>query len=162
MSTKSKSASESTVSNGLILRGFRKQNKLTQTEIGSVVGRSSKTVGHWETGYHNIPESIISILNKKYKLGLVSTKSTKSSKSGSKSVSTRKPTRVKGSSYKSVESRVSSYIKNSGMKVSQFSNKYGLATAAVYRILNSVGEHYFSFKTLSKLAKDTDLNKLFR
>ena len=169
MATKSKTSSKSTVSNGLILRGFRKQNKLTQADIGSVVGRSNKTVGNWETGFRNIPASIVSILNKKYKLGLTSSTTSKSksskttsSKTTSSVSSTRSyKTRVRRNSKKSVESKFVSYIKSTGSKVYDFASKYNMATAGVYRIINGVGEHYLSFSTLSKLAKDTDLNKLF-
>lgn len=166
MATKSKSSSKSTVSNGLILRGFRKQNKLTQAQVGSVVGRTGKVVSKWETGVNNIPASIISILNKKYKLGLTtktSSKSTKTTTTTSSVSSTRSyKTRVRRNSAKSVESKFVSYIKSTGSKVYDFASKYNMATAGVYRIINGVGEHYLSFTTLKKLAKDTDLNKLFK
>ena len=67
-----KSSKSTTVSNGLLLKGFRKQNGFSQAYIGEIVGKNSRTVSSYEVGRHNMPSSVISILNKKYKLYEVS------------------------------------------------------------------------------------------
>lgn len=184
MAVKSKKSSKSTVSNGLILRGFRKQNKLTQAEIGTVVGRSGKTVGHWETGYHEIPESIVSILNKKYKLGLTTKSSKKTVKEVIDSVKTTKKVSNKKYNWnvksgkisrvisgKGLDTKVSNnsfagrfkaFIKSTGLTVAAFATKYGMSTAQIYRILNNDGTHYISTTSIKKIAKDTDIVKLFK
>lgn len=56
--------------NGQKLKGFRKQNKLTQSVIAEFVGKNYRTISSWESGKIAIPNSIISKLNKKYKLNL--------------------------------------------------------------------------------------------
>lgn len=59
--------------NGELLLGFRLQNKLTQTDIGNLVGKDKREVSKWEKGYRAIPQSIIDTLNKKYKIKLKKT-----------------------------------------------------------------------------------------
>lgn len=84
--------------NGEILLGFRKQNKMTQTELGNVVGKDKRDVSKWEKGYITIPQSIIETLNKKYRLKLSNTgKLMKSEKSVA--TSTVKEFEVKGSTF---------------------------------------------------------------
>lgn len=89
----------STSTNGQKIRGFRKQNKMSQSELGAIVGKSYRTVCSYELGTISVPNSVVSILNSKYKLGLKSSKSTKSSKSSSVKTSS-----VKTSSVKSTQS----------------------------------------------------------
>lgn len=59
--------------NGLLLLGFRKQNRMTQTELGLIVGKDKREVSHWEKGDRTIPQSIINLLNKKYRIRLKNT-----------------------------------------------------------------------------------------
>lgn len=89
------------VENGKKLRGFRKQNKITQLEISTIVGRSRRAVGFWEEGKTSIPSNIIKILNKKYNLKLKDTISTP--KSTTKTTKTTKSTKAVKST-KSVKS----------------------------------------------------------
>lgn len=192
MAVKSKKSSKSTISNGLILRGFRKQNKLTQADIASVVGKNKRTISSYEIGKINIPSSVISILNKKYKLGLTSTSKTTDSKSVKEVIDSVKTKSTKGTkttkynwdvksgkiskvrrsivgkglnvkvSKNSFSGRFQSFIKSTGLTVAEFSSKYHMSTAQIYRILNNNGTHYFSTTTIKKIAKDTDIVKLFK
>ena len=59
--------------NGLKLRGFRKQNGLSQSYIGEIVGKDFRTISRYELG-DAMPKSVIDILNKKYNLKLKSQK----------------------------------------------------------------------------------------
>ena len=147
----SKSTKTSTrTSNGLLLKGFRKQNGYSQADIAEVVGKNKRTVSSYEIGRFNMPSSVISILNKKYKLGLIdSSKTTKTTKSSKKS--------VKKSTF---TSRFTDFYKSTGLSVVSFCEKYGLSTASTYRILNGVGQHYFSVSQIANISKDTDFMKL--
>ena len=75
MKTKDKS-----VRNGLILKGFRKQNGITAKELGRSVNRADKTVYHWENG-RNIPKDILEKLSSIYGIKFNGVKSTKQNKS---------------------------------------------------------------------------------
>lgn len=180
-------------SNGLKLRGFRKQNKMTQAEVGASIGRNSRTISQYETAYRAIPDKIIAQLNAKYSLDLkpvvtydwdiktgkftVVKKSSKSSSTSKKSskVSSKKISSTKVSSVSSKKtsskaskrtstfnSRFTSFYKSTGLSVVEFSSKYSMSRAQVYRIFNNVGKHYLSSTTLSKLSKDTDIVSLFK
>ena len=151
----SKSSKSSKVSNGLILKGFRKQNKFSQAYIGEIVGKNKRTVSSYEVGRINMPSSVISILNKKYKLGLTSTTST-SSKTSSKAKSVKKSTK-KVSTF---SSRFTSFYESTGLNLKTFCSKYGLSPAAVSRIISDVGTHYFSTSQIAALSKDVDFIKL--
>lgn len=151
----SKSSKSSKVSNGLILKGFRKQNKFSQAYIGEIVGKNKRTVSSYEVGRINMPSSVISILNKKYKLGLTSTTST-SSKTSSKAKSVKKSTK-KVSTF---SSRFTSFYKSTGLNMKTFCSKYGLSPAAVARVISGVGTHYFSTSQIAALSKDVDFIKL--
>lgn len=148
-----KSSKSSTVSNGLLLRGFRKQNKFSQAYIGEIVGKNKRTVSSYEVGRINMPSSVISTLNKKYKLGLVdsSVKSSKSTSSKSSKKTTKKST---------FASRFNSFYKSTGLNMVSFCSKYGLSPAAVNRVINGVGSHYFSTTQIANINKDTDFIKL--
>ena len=151
----SKSSKSSKVSNGLILKGFRKQNKFSQAYIGEIVGKNKRTVSSYEVGRINMPSSVVSILNKKYKLGLTSTTST-SSKTSSKAKSVKKSTK-KVSTF---SSRFTSFYESTGLNLKTFCSKYGLSPAAVSRIISDVGTHYFSTSQITALSKDVDFIKL--
>lgn len=84
-----------TSTNGQKIRGFRKQNKMSQSELGAIVGKSYRTICSYELGTISVPNSVVSVLNSKYKLGLKSSKSTKSSKSSSVKTSSVKTSSVK-------------------------------------------------------------------
>ena len=154
----SKSSKSSKVSNGLILKGFRKQNKFSQAYIGEIVGKNKRTVSSYEVGRINMPSSVISILNKKYKLGLTSTASTTStsSKTSSKAKSVKKSTK-KVSTF---SSRFTSFYESTGLNLKTFCSKYGLSPAAVSRVISDVGTHYFSTSQIAALSKDVDFIKL--
>ena len=148
MSKSTKKSSK--VSNGLLLKGFRKQNGLTQAYIAEIVGKNKRTVSSYEIGKINMPSSVISTLNKKYKLGLTdstSTKSSKSSKKVTKKVST-------------FSSRFYDFYKSTGLNMVSFCSKYGLSPAAITRVINGVGKHYFSTSQIASLSKDVDFMKL--
>lgn len=174
-------------SNALKLRGFRKQNKMTQAEIGASIGRNSRTISQYETEYRAIPDKIIAQLNAKYSLDLkpvvmydwdiktgkftivkkstkksskVSSKSTKAS--SKKSVSSKRTSSSSSKRTSTFNSRFVSFYKSTGLSVVEFSSKYNMSPAQVYRIFNNVGKHYLSSTTLSKLAKDTDIVALFK
>ena len=177
-------------SNGLKLRGFRKQNKMTQAQVGAAIGRNSRTISQYETAYRAIPDKIIAQLNAKYSLDLKpvvmydwdvktgkftiikkshkahSTKTTKASSkktvSSKKSVSSKRTSSSSSKRTSTFNSRFHSFYKSTGLSVSDFSVKYNMSTAQVYRIFNNVGKHYLSSTTLSKLAKDTDIVALFK
>lgn len=97
----------STSTNGQKIRGFRKQNKMSQSELGAIVGKSYRTICSYELGTISVPNSVVSVLNSKYKLGLKSSKSTKSTKASkstsSKSVKSFKPTKVSSKTSKTTK-----------------------------------------------------------
>lgn len=64
---------KSNLKNGEILVGFRKQNKITQSELGKMVGLDSRDISKYEKGYRAIPQEAIDYLNSKYNLKLKST-----------------------------------------------------------------------------------------
>ena len=148
----------STASNGLKLKGFRKQNKISQAELGNKVNRDYRTVSGWETGKSNIPDSIIHTLNKLYKLNLVPKRDYSVVKS-----KTRGYTQDKIKSHKKTSnvSKFLNYYKSTGLSVAEFCDKYDISTASFYRVINGVGEHYLSFSSLSKLSKDVDITNIF-
>ena len=133
MKTKDKS-----VRNGLILKGFRKQNGITAKELGRSVNRADKTVYHWENG-RNIPKDILEKLSSIYGIKFNGVKSTKQNKSN----------------------KFWNEYQKTGMTYAQFGSKYNMSTAVLHRIAKNIGRHYFSMETLKLLAKDYDLNKLF-
>jgi len=59
--------------NGEILLGFRKQNKLTQSELGKIVGLDSRDISKYEKGLRAIPQEAVDVLNSTYNLKLKST-----------------------------------------------------------------------------------------
>lgn len=61
---------ELNIKNGLILKGFRKQNKLSQQQMGDLIHRDHRSVSAYELGSRPIPKTIINMLNNKYKLKL--------------------------------------------------------------------------------------------
>ena len=61
------------IKNGQRLKGLRKQNGYTQEYIGNLVGKDKRSISRYELGTTSMPSSVISILNKKYNLGLKST-----------------------------------------------------------------------------------------
>ena len=93
----------------------------------------------------------------------VSSKSTKSTKASSKkSISSKRTSSSSSKRTSTFNSRFVSFYKSTGLSVVEFSSKYNMSPAQVYRIFNNVGKHYLSSTTLSKLAKDTDIVALFK
>ena len=64
---------KSNLSNGKILAGFRKQNKITQSALGEMIGLDSRDISKYETGHRAIPQEAVDYLNSKYNLKLKST-----------------------------------------------------------------------------------------
>ena len=64
---------KSNLSNGKILAGFRKQNKITQSALGEMIGLDNKDISKYETGHRAIPQEVVDYLNSKYNLKLKST-----------------------------------------------------------------------------------------
>lgn len=86
--------SKSVKDNSSKLRSFRHVNGLTLKELAALTNSSVTSLHHYENGTREIPSSIISILNRAYKVGLVDSSKKKSvskkvSKSVSKSVSSK-------------------------------------------------------------------------
>lgn len=91
------------VENGLKLRGFRKQNKLTQKAVADVIGKSISEVCKYELGKLGMTDAVIDTLNKEYKLKLVKIKT------NSKATKVTKPAvSAKSKSSKTVAKRTSS------------------------------------------------------
>jgi transcriptional regulator with XRE-family HTH domain len=67
------SVNQAYLKNGQILTGFRKQNKMTQAELGKIIGRDSRDISKYETGLRPIPQAAVDYLNSTYKLKLKST-----------------------------------------------------------------------------------------
>lgn len=67
------SVNQAYLKNGQILTGFRKQNKMTQAELGKIIGRDSRDISKYETGLRPIPQAAVDYLNTTYKLKLKST-----------------------------------------------------------------------------------------
>jgi len=162
-----KSSKSSTVSNGLLLRGFRKQNKFSQAYIGEIVGKNKRTVSSYEVGRINMPSSVVSILNKKYKLGLTDVSVNSKRRKGSVTTMTDSGIKFRKASLNSSKSnsktfrgRFINFVKSTGLSVSAFCEKYGLSVASTYRIINGVGQHYFSLEQIAKINKDTNFMKL--
>lgn len=59
--------------NGEILLGFRKQNRMTQAELGEILGRNFRDISKYEKGLLPIPQEVVTLLNKRFKLRLKST-----------------------------------------------------------------------------------------
>ena len=60
--------------NGQKLKQFRKKNGFTQSDIANILGKHNSVVSKYELGTLSIPESVITILNERYNIGLKSTK----------------------------------------------------------------------------------------
>ena len=60
--------------NGQKLKQFRKKNGFTQSDIANILGKHNSVVSKYELGTLSIPESVITILNRRYNIGLKSTK----------------------------------------------------------------------------------------
>lgn len=54
---------ERNVQNGLLLKGFRKQNLLSLKQVADMLGKSSRTIAYWESG-RTIPDKEIEKINK--------------------------------------------------------------------------------------------------
>ena len=67
------SVNQAYLKNGQILTGFRKQNKMTQADLGKIIGRDSRDISKYETGLRPIPQAAVDYLNTTYKLKLKST-----------------------------------------------------------------------------------------
>lgn len=145
-------------SNGLKLKGFRKQNKMSQTDLGNKINRDFRTVSCWETGKSNIPDSVIYSLNKLYKLNLIPRKEYSVVKSKTR---TGTQDKIKTHRKNSYVGKFLNFYKSTGLSVAEFCDKYEMSTASFYRIINGVGEHYLSFTTLNKLTKDVDITNIF-
>lgn len=66
-------ATKANLANGKILLGFRKQNKMSQSELGKIINRDSRDISKYETGMRPIPQDAVDFLNAQYKLKLKAT-----------------------------------------------------------------------------------------
>ena len=137
--------------NGEILLGFRKQNKMSQTEIAEIIGRDRRDISKYETGQRAIPQNSIEVLNKKYGLKLKSTgkvikvrKNSKAvdienkkavSKVVAKKIETKvakeKSFRIKGTSF---GKRLVSLRESMGLNQSQFAKKFNFENSRLSRL----------------------------
>ncbi len=167
--------------NGQKLKGFRKQNNLSQAVIAEVVGKNYRTISNWESGRNAIPSYAIKKLNSKYNLNLsytdtTSSKSTSTStnKTVSKSVSSTKTTTSKSTKSSKIDYSSFKYVKSASVYTrftnlraytnysqSQFAHTFAMNPSAVSRY-ESGKMDTISFASLKSMIKaGIDLNSFF-
>ena len=166
--------------NGEILLGFRKQNKITQSELGKMIGRDSRDISKYEKGFRAIPQSAVDLLNDNYHLKLKSTgkvykvvsttrnfvveytpkKSVKTTKSVKKvkagGVSTTTTTQPK-----TFAERLVALRESLGLSQKSFAKKYGFKLSRLEG-LEKGRTSYIGVSSLSKLSKVTDIVSLIK
>lgn len=144
-----------TLTNSQKLKGFRLQNKMSQTELGKIVGKNFRTISNYEKGYRSIPEDVITKLNKDYHLKLEHSK-----------VKTTKTTKTVAKVTKPVKysfAKVISALRNS-MKLTQtaFAKKFSFVPSHLWNIEKGNTET-LSVRNLKAFSKaGVDLNTLIK
>lgn len=145
-----KSSASSMVSNGLKVKGLRKQNGYSIEKFAQMIGSSRSSLWRYEAGQRRIPEHIAQTLKSKYKLSLSGYSYGKSYKS--------KSTWKKHSVYDSLKQLQESL----GMTTLEFCSKFNLSPSSLTFIKKDSNYNlYLSVNSLQKLSKVIDLNKLF-
>lgn len=168
--------------NGEILLGFRKQNKITQSELGKMIGRDSRDISKYEKGFRAIPQSAVDLLNDNYHLKLKSTgkvykvvsttrnfvveytpkKSVKSAKSEKKTVkSSGVTTTTTTTKPKTFAERLIAVRESLGLSQKSFAKKYGFKLSRLEG-LEKGRTSYIGVSSLSKLSKVTDIVDLIK
>ena len=144
-----KTSTSSVVSNGLRIKGLRKQNGYSLEAFANIIGSSRSSLWRYEAGVRRVPDRIAATLKSKYKLSLDGyTYGSSKRKSSKKSVN---------KTYEVIQN----LYKQSGMKYNDFCAKYDLSVASLNHLKNKPNYNfYFSINTLSKLSKVVDLNSL--
>ena len=143
---------KSNLSNGKILAGFRKQNKITQSALGEMIGLDNKDISKYETGHRAIPQEVVDYLNSKYNLKLKSTgkvvnykiegkglkvskvKSSKKVKAKTGAVSKKKSSWEATSKPHTFGERVALVRKTLNLSQKEFAEKFGFSQAHLSRI----------------------------
>ena len=170
--------------NGEILLGFRKQNKITQSELGNMIGRDSRDISKYEKGFRAIPQSAVDLLNDKYHLKLKSTgkvykvvsttrnfvveyspkkstKSVKTTKSAKKVKSSGVTTTTTTTKPKTFAERLIAVRESLGLTQKSFAKKYGFKLSRLEG-LEKGRTTSVDVNSLSKLSKVTDIVSLVK
>ena len=147
----SKTKEQINLENGKILRGFRKQNKLTQAQVGSLINRGQRAVSFYETGSHSIPIDVVNILNGKYNLKLIFGRQA-ASKSNTPNKSAAKTSSTSRSKVKSFAEKMADVRKSMNMTLDQFASKYSMSYTTLWRIEHGESDA-ISLNTLRSLHK---------
>lgn len=161
--------------NGEILIGFRKQNKMTQSELANILGRDRRDISKYEVGQRAIPQNSIDLLKKTYGLKLKSTgkviKVRKNSKTvdieskviTKSSVKTKEVTaheetfRPKGNTF---AKKLTSLREHLGLNQIQFAKKYKFENSRLSRLENGKTTN-ISVESLKALKKVVNISYLF-
>ena len=138
MSKTSEKVKKINKSNGSKLRGFRVQNKMSQPELGSIVGKNFRTISQYELGIHAIPEDIIIKLNKEYHLKLQSTGSTYGKRAVVKPVGFSK--------------KLATLRESLNMTIKQFASKFKMPMSTVWNLEHNISDK-ISAKSLKEMHK---------
>lgn len=137
--------------NGKKLKGFRQQNKMSQNDLGSIIGKNFRTVSYYEKGHYSIPNDIIEKLNKEYHLRLQ-----KPEKVAKKVVkNTIKKT-------KGFSSNIYNIRKSMNMTLKQFAIRFKMPVSSLWNIENNISDK-ISAKSLKEMYKSgIDIISLFK
>lgn len=154
--------------NGLIVRGFRKQNKYSLVELAKQLKVGKTTIWEIEKGIRPISASILETLTNVYGLKLKTPKYNRTPKTTSKTVSSKSSSSKsvsKSRKSKSIEAVVSERIKSlrasQGLTLKQFSTAYSTSPAHTYQLENGNAKR-ITIKMLNKMVTSgVDLNSFF-
>ena len=141
--------------NGKKLKGFRQQNKMSQNDLGLIIGKNFRTVSSYEKGYYSIPNDIIEKLNKEYHLRLQ--KPEKVVKKVVKNTVKKTVKKTKGFS-----SNIYNIRKSMNMTLKQFAHRFKMPVSSLWNIENNISDK-ISAKSLKEMYKSgIDIITLFK
>lgn len=127
--------------NGKKLKGFRQQNKMSQNDLGSIIGKNFRTVSNYEKGHCSIPETIIEKLNKEYHLRLQKPEKVV------KKVVKNTVKKTKGFS-----SNIYNVRKSMNMTLKEFADKFKMPVSSLWNIENNISDK-ISARAIKELHK---------